>query len=212
MMETPLLVNTNVSSFEEYISSLATTGKKNYKYTLKHNSDLTYNLIQYDSKIVHFFMALWQQQLIRGEKRQWGFPPEHIHRMNQLGIIDLFAGYTEDKTILSIQFVERFGNYVYCHPPLYDKNTTNDRYMGKYMWFNLIKHYINNSEVEWVDFGAGYRGTWVDLIKNREQYKDKMAYKWLYVPKQIKQNPDSQLPYVVAKEGYLRKLVIQNEK
>ena len=58
MMETPFLINTNVSSFEEYISSLATTGKKNYKYTVKHNNDLTYDLIQYDAEIVYFFMVL----------------------------------------------------------------------------------------------------------------------------------------------------------
>lgn len=173
---------------------------------------MNYDLIQYDAEIVHFFMVLWQQQLIRGEKRQWGFPPQHVHQLNQLGVIDLFAAYTDDNTILSIHFVERFGEYVYCHPPLYNKETTNHRYMAKYMWFNLIKHYINQPEVKWVDFGAGYRGTWVDLIKNREQYKDKMAYKWLYVPQKVKDNPDLELPYVVAKEGYKRKLVIQHEK
>lgn len=212
MMETPFLINTKISSFDEYVKSLAKTGKKNYRYVEKHNRDLKYDLIQYDAEVVHFFMVLWQQQLIRGEKRQWGFPPQHVHALNQLGVIDLFAAYTEDNTILSIHFVERFGEYVYCHPPLYNKETTNHRYMAKYMWFNLIKHYISHSDVEWVDFGAGYRGTWVDLIKNREQYKDKMAYKWLYVPQQVKENPDTQLPYVVAKDGYKRKLVIQNEK
>ena len=54
------------------------------------------------------------------------------------------------------------------------------------MWFNLIKYYITHPEVQWVDFGAGNRGTWKDLVKNREKYMEKMAYKWLYVPRKTK--------------------------
>lgn len=208
-IETPFLVDVSVSSFEHYIESLAKTGKKNYKYTLKHNNDLKYNLIKYDVDLVEFFMGLWQNQLIRGEKRQWGFPPQHIHNLNKFNIIDLFATYSIDNTVLSIHFVERYDDYVYCHPPLYDKATTNNRYMAKHMWFNLIKHYVNNKEVNWVDFGAGYRGTWKDLVKNRKQYMDKMAYKWLYIPKKIKENPDKELPYIVDKSNNQRKLILQ---
>jgi hypothetical protein len=210
MYETPFLIKVDIPSFEYYIKSLATTGKKNYKYTLKHNNDLKYDLIEYDIDLVEFFMGLWQNQLIRGEKRQWGFPPQHIHNLHQKNIIDLFATYSIDNTVLSIHFVERYDDYVYCHPPLYDKATTNNRYMAKHMWFNLIKHYINNKEVNWVDFGAGNRGTWKELVKNRKQYMDKMAYKWLYIPKKIKENPDKESPYIVYKGNNQRKLILNN--
>ena len=37
---TPLLVETNDDSFDDYIGSLSKTGKKNYKYAEKHNQDL----------------------------------------------------------------------------------------------------------------------------------------------------------------------------
>jgi hypothetical protein len=211
MYETPFLVNTNVNSYEEYIKSLAKTGKKNRQYCVKNNQDLIYNKINYDPNLVSFFMNLWEDQLIRGEKRKWGFPSDYIHYLNNLGVIELFAAYLKtDNTVFSIHFVERYNDYVYCHPPLYDKNTSNKRYIAKYMWFNIIKHYISN-DVHWVDFGAGNRGTWVDLIKNREQYKDKMAYKWLYVSKKVKENPDQELPYIVDKRNNQRKLILKDE-
>jgi len=210
MYETPFLINVNVPTFEDYIKTLATTGKKNYKYSVKHNQDLNYQQISYDPNLVVFFMNLWENQLIRGECRRWGFSAKHIHYLASIGVLDLFASFTKsDNTVLSIHFVERFDKYVYCHPPLYDKDSSNKRYLAKYMWFNLIKNYINNSQVDWVDFGAGNRGTWVDLIKNREQYKDKMAYKWLYVPKNVKENPDQELPYIVDKSNNQRRLILK---
>jgi len=208
-IETPFLVNVSVSSFEEYIISLAKTGKKNYRYVEKNNEDLIYNLIDYDENIISFFMELWEQQLIRGEKRKWGFSPSYITHLYQRGVLDLFAAYDKESTIISIHFIERYGNYVYCHPPLYDKNTSNKRYIAKYMWFNLIKYYISHPKVQWVDFGAGNRGTWKDLVKNREKYMEKMAYKWLYVPKKIKTNPEEELDYIVEIDNQGKKLILK---
>ena len=170
MYETPFLVNTNVNSYEEYIKSLAKTGKKNHQYCVKNNQDLIYNKINYDPNLVSFFMNLWEDQLIRGEKRKWGFPSDYIHYLNNLGVIELFAAYLKtDNTVFSIHFVERYNDYVYCHPPLYDKNTSNKRYIAKYMWFNIIKHYISN-DVHWVDFGAGNRE-----LKRMTLYNDEIV-------------------------------------
>ena len=207
-IETPFLIDVSISSFESYINSLAKTGRKNHKYTEKNNKDLTYSIIEYDRDIVNFFMKLWEEQLIRGEKKKWGFPPDYITHLNEKGIINLFAAYNSDSTILALHFIEKYNEYVYCHPPLYDKNTSNKRYIAKYMWFNLIKYYIEHPEIHWVDFGAGNRGTWKDLVINRKDYTEKMAYKWLYVPEHIKENPEKELDYVVEinQEGKKLKL------
>ena len=153
-------------------------------------------------------MNLWEQQLIRGERRKWGFPAEYVTYLNNKGVLDLFAAYTEDNTVLSIHFVERYNDYVYCHPPLYDKDSTNKRYMAKYMWFNLIKYYVD-TPINFIDFGAGNRGTWKDLVMNREQYYEKMKYKWLYVPQHVKDNPENELDYIVEKNEQGRKLVLR---
>jgi len=36
-----------------------------------------------------------------------------------------------------------------------------------------------------------------------------MAYKWLYVPKKVKENPDGELPYIVDKSNSQRKLILK---
>ena len=208
-IETPFLVNVSVNSFKEYISSLATTGKKNYRYVEKNNEDLTYSIIDYDENLVSFFMGLWEEQLIRGEKRKWGFPPNYVTYLNSLGLIELFVAYDKEFNVLALHFVEKHDNYIYCHPPLYDKDTSNKRYIAKYMWFNLIKYYIEQPKINWIDFGAGNRGTWKELVINREEYMEKMAYKWLYVPKHVKQNPTEELDYVVIKNPPQRKLILK---
>tara|TARA_R110001592_G_scaffold6540_1_gene35132 strand:+ start:1905 stop:2540 length:636 start_codon:yes stop_codon:yes gene_type:complete len=208
-IETPFLVNVSVTSFKEYISSLATTGKKNYRYVEKNNEDLTYSIINYDENLVSFFMKLWEEQLIRGEKKKWGFPPSYVTYLNNLGLIELFVTYDKELNVIALHFVEKHDDYIYCHPPLYDKNTSNKRYIAKYMWFNLIKYYIEQPKINWIDFGAGNRGTWKELLINREEYMEKMAYKWLYVPKYVKQNPTEELDYIVIKNPPQRKLILK---
>lgn len=207
--ETPFLINVQYDSFDLYLSDLAKTGKKNYKFVEKHNEDLTYTKIPYDESLVKFFMDLWETQLIRGQRRKWGFPVQHVTDLYEKGILDLFVAYSSDLTILSMHFTERYNEYVYCHPPMYDKTISSDRYIAKYMWFNLIKYYINIPNVHWIDLGAGQRGTWKDLIKNRELYEDKLAYKWLYVPKHIKDDPDKELNYIVQFDIENKKLIIK---
>tara|TARA_R110000824_G_scaffold55795_4_gene153445 strand:- start:7514 stop:8182 length:669 start_codon:yes stop_codon:yes gene_type:complete len=212
-IETPFLIDVSIPSFEHYINSLAKTGKKNYKYTDKNNKDLTYSIIEYDKDIVKFFMELWEEQLIDGQiggvkGKKWGAPycPDYITYLNQKGIINLFAAYNSDSTILALHFVEKYDQHVYCHPPLYKKDILDKRYIAKYMWFNLIKYYIEHSNIHWVDLGGGYRGTWKDLVINRKNYMKKMAYKWLYIPKYVKENPKKELDYVVEINQKGRKL------
>ena len=70
----------------------------------------------------------------------------------------------------------------------------------------LIEYYIEHSNIHWVDLGGGYRGTWKDLVINRKNYMKKMAYKWLYIPKYVKENPKKELDYVVEINQKGRKL------
>ena len=121
----------------------------------------------------------------------------------------MFVAYDKEFNVIALHFVEKHDDYIYCHPPLYDKNTSNKRYIAKYMWFNLIKYYIEQPKINWIDFGAGNRGTWKELVINREEYMEKMAYKWLYVPKYVKQNPTEELDYIVIKNPPQRKLILK---
>ena len=196
---TPLLVETNDDSFDDYIGSLSKTGKKNYKYAEKHNQDLAYSMIEYNAEIINHFMKMWEQQDIRGVKPQWGFNFSFIEFLQKTNVLKLFAAFDkETDDPVCIHFVEKYGDYVFCHPPLFDKKKYNDRYIAKYMWFNLIKHCIE-TDTSWVDLGGGpygFRGTWKDFCMNRKNHP-KVAYKWLYVPKHVKDNPELQKDYIV---------------
>ena len=70
------------------------------------------------------------------------------------------------------------------------------RYLAKYMWFSLISYCIWNEKINWIDFGGGHRGSWRNLLINREEHIKKLGYKWLYVPKEVKDNPERQPRYV----------------
>ena len=198
MYQTPLLVNTNLNSVEDYVSSLAKTGKKNYNATMKKNRNIEYAQIEYNPDLIAHFMAVWEQQDIRGKKRQWGFGRDYINQLHLAGVLKSFAAYEilngDVQSILSVHFVERYDDYIECHPPMYNKEETSDQYMAKFMWFELIKFAIN-SDINWVDLGGGNRGTWRDLLIHRHEHP-KIKYKWLYVPKSVKDNPMEQPSYV----------------
>jgi len=197
---TPLLIETNDNTFDDYVDSLSKTGKKNYKYAEKHNQDLAYVRVAYNKELVEYFMYLWTQQDIRGSKPQWGFGSSFIEFLHKTDSLVMFAAMKkENEEPVSLHFVEKFGDYMFCHPPLFDKEKYNKRYLAKYMWFNLIKYCID-SDVSWIDLGGGpygWRGTWRDFCMSRKKFP-KVAYKWLYVPKHVKDNPELQKDYVIG--------------
>ncbi len=196
MSITPLLVDVNFPTFEDYIKSLGKTGKKNLAYTVKMNGDLKYSQIEFDENLILSFMQLWEQQIVGGAKIRWGIGWDFIKFLNEKKHLLCFAARKEDNenTVVAVQFVEKHGEYVYCYPPLYDKDKYSDRYLAKYMWFHLIRFTIKDPKIKWLDLGGGNRGTWRDLLINR---KKGTSYKWLYVSKLIKESPEEVKPYII---------------
>ena len=199
--ETPLLISVDYDRYEDYIARLSKSAKKNHRYCKKHNEDLRYSRCAFDPNMIKYFMDVWEQQLIRGQKRQFAYPREYIDFWNDHGILECFVAYVpaENHTmhVIACHFVKRYGSYIYCEPPMFDKTLHNDRYLAKYMWFNLIEHYINDQTAFWIDMGGGDRGTWKDFVKTREEHRERTGYKWAYVPQEVKDNPDKEEDYIV---------------
>jgi hypothetical protein len=196
---TPLIVDTSVATFEKYIASLSAHARKDWTYTRKHNADLVYEEVPYSPPEVEKYMNIWGQQIIHGnEEVRWGFGIGHVTELFEKGVLRVFRAKQGDE-VKSMHFVELHVDYIEAHPPMYDKKKDSKRYMAKFMWFNLIKWAIEHN-VHWVDLGSGDRGTWKELVTNREQYK-RIAYKWLYIAEETKKHPEREQPYFVYEHG-----------
>lgn len=185
--------------FDEYIKSLSRHAKKDWAYVQKHNKDVTYRRIEFDQALVESFMELWERQLIRGKTVTWAFPFNHIANLAAKGEILLFQAQTKDE-ILGLHFVQIRTGYIECHPPMYDKKY-NKRYLAKYMWFNLIKYAIEN-QLPPLNMGGGV-DNWREMIKRRDEFPNP-KYKWIYVPEEVKNNPDKQPNYYIDENRCLR--------
>lgn len=200
MFKTPLLVNVE-GDFPSYLKSLSKGARKNYTAMMKRNPDTSFNAYFYDPFIMERFMKLWEEQLIRGEKRKWGFGRDYLDRLAKEGKIHCYVAFL-DGEIVAAQFVEQHGRYVECHPPMYDKKRFSKQYMAKYMWFSLIAYAMRKDGMHWLDLGGGHRGTWAELIANRNNHPN-TKYKWMYVPKAVKDNPQDQPDFKVSEDKVL---------
>lgn len=190
-------------SFEQYLSSLSKKARKNYVYTRNHNQDLIYKPVSFVRSEVSFFMSLWEQQLIRGQYRQWAYPIEHVEELFNQGKLKVFECFLGDKPV-SLQFIQHHHGFWECHPPLYDKGFGSGRYLAKFMWFKLIEYAILN-RLEPLNMGGGIDESWREMIKRRKEFSNP-AYKWMYVPESIKNNPGQARDYQIKElngEKYL---------
>ena len=187
-----MLIIETKTTFELYLKSLSKASRKNYTYAQKHNQDLTYMKIPFDRRLVEKFMRLWEQQVIRGRHRQWKFPVDHVEQLAKQNKLMVFAALN-NKAFISVHFVELHENYIEAHPPMYDKQYGSKRYLAKWMWFNLIKYAMDN-HLPNIDMGGNIDTSWREMIKRRDEFKNP-KYKWLYVPKAVKDNPDLQYDY-----------------
>lgn len=198
-LATMILIETGkFKSFDEYLASLGKAARKNYRFAVKNNP-VTYRKIEAHSAWVQQWMDLWGRQLIRGQNRQYAFGADALQGKNIL----YFSAFDREGTI-AMQFVEVIDGYMNCHPVMYEKEKYAERYLSKFMWFSLIQWAIEN-KIEIVDLGGGNDDDWHEMIRTREQYPNP-AYKWMYVPGQVKFKPKSQQNYKVEHYGISKRI------
>lgn len=184
--------------FDEYLASLSKSARKNWRFAQKNNP-VHYKKTLVTRELVQSWMDLWGRQLIRGEHRQYAFRAEALEGKNILYFVAI------DLTgIIAMQFVEVIDGYMNCHPVMYDKEKYADRYLSKWMWFNLIKWAIENG-IEIVDLGGGNDDDWHEMIRTREKYPNP-AYKWMYVPGDVKFKPKNYQNYKVTHNGISKRI------
>lgn len=166
-MKTPLLVSLP-PTFAQYLE----TATKRCRYEYRQAPAINHAEVHFDLAQVRYWMQLWEKQPIATGFPKWRrYTPERFENLAKMGILRVF---TCDH---ALQMVEKCDDYIYCHPPLYDKQNQ----LAKAMWFALIRWACGKAN--WLDLGGGGQPKrWSDL--NRDSH-----YKWLYVSKTVAAQP-----------------------
>ena len=185
---TPLLVDTNVT-FPSYLKALNKPAKKAYKKAIKEYHELDFNETPFNKTDVEYFMELWSRQTIHGnEPVRWAFDVNYPKDKAEQGVLRVFKTGG-----VGLHFVEDYGYYTECHPPMYDKIMFPG--LATYMWFKLIEFYTQKGG-RYLDLGSGDRGTWRDLIEHRKEHP-RIQYKWRFISKHVKQHPEKQKHLII---------------
>lgn len=188
-LRTPLLAKTQ-PKFKDYLASLTKSARHNYRAAMRENEGRRYVRIPYHEHTIEHFMGLWERQEVDGKHPRWVFGPEYFKNQDAIGSLRLFV-VLEHESLIGMHPTEKHGRYIYSHPPCYDKARHPE--LARFMWFELMQWACENG-VDYVDLGGGSNGTWRDCAKAR--VNGPFAYKWRYVPKTAKENPEDELPFV----------------
>ena len=188
-LRTPLLVYTELDR-DIYLGQLSKPAKKNWAAARKRNAGRTFKEVPYDPTLTREFMELWTRQRVNGGHPRWIFGPEYFDRMASRNWLRLFV-LEEHGAPIALHPVEHFGNFTYTQPVLYDKGE--DPGAAKFMWFNLMFWACDQVDVRWVDLGGGFHGSWNQFLRNRSD--PGFSYKWQFVAKEVKDDPQRQPHY-----------------
>ena len=182
----PLLIPIcEFNTFEDYLNSLSKSCRYDLKKTLSKNNNLDYSKIYYDYEDCKFFMDLWS--LVN--KSSWG----DWYKKRELDILDLSNILHCFRSDNAYHFVLKWGRYVYCNTPLYDKDVYKENELGKWMWLQFIKFCIENKWVDYIDLmGPSEFTTFGEVLNNRQHTNEKgdFGYKWKFIPRKIKNRID----------------------
>lgn len=191
-------------SFSEYFKTLGKRSKNSLLGAIKKNEDVEYKRIENPGlSELQVFMDMWAlQPLANGEFPLWGrmdakFVLEYVNSICEVLLFS--ASYNGE--IIGIHFVFKWGDYVYCNAPLYNKEKFKKREIAKFMWLNLISYGISEGW-EYIDFGASpvHKNSWLDVLEHREGSNDSgdFGYKWKFIPENIKRNHSDIIDYSIA--------------
>ena len=179
---------------DEYVASLSKRAIHEYRLVQRRNADLTFKGATFDQEKLHRFMELWGRQLVRGKPIAWAYPVETVANWMAKGEVILLEAVRGDETI-AMHFLKKEQGFWDAGPPMWDKEKLGHLHLGTYMWFHTIFWCIDN-KLGIINLGGGLE-EWREMIRRRKEFKNPL-YKWRYVPRHVKQNPDSQPDYYIT--------------
>jgi len=138
----PLIVPIqHFNTFEEYFLSLSKKCRNSLTLPKQKRlmEGLQYRQLGWDEDLIKSFMDLWETQSIHFGTPRW--PDgwfEFMRDLHSRGNFDMF-GMIKGTEVISVHFLFKFNDYVYCNSPLYNKEEYDKISLGRLMWYNLIK-------------------------------------------------------------------------
>lgn len=191
-------------TFDEYIASLSDRARQEWRYVKKTNADLTYQNISFDKEKIKRFMEIWQVQLVRGKPIAWGYPIEKVEEWQMAGRIILFEAKHQNGETFAAHFLLKQDGFWETQPPMWDKAKMIKRHLGTWMWFNMVKYGIENG-LGVLNMGGGIEESWREMLRRRKEFTNP-KYKFRFIPKLVKENPDAQTDFRIEGAFDQRKL------
>lgn len=200
-----IIDTTQFDSFESYLSALSKKARKECERVSVLNRETIYQEIPYDRELVARFMGLWERQLVRGKPIQWAYPIETVDEWARQGNLLLFEARM-DETV-GLHYLKREGGFWQAEPPMWDKTRYEQRSIGTFLWFSVIKWGIEN-RLGIINLGGGI-DEWREMIRTRDDYPNP-KYKWRFIPEGVKHSPDTQPDYrIISEDG--RKVLVYGD-
>lgn len=188
----PLIVPIqHFNTFENYFLSLSKKCRNSLTLPKQKRlmEGLQYRQLGWDEDLIKSFMDLWETQSIHFGTPRW--PDgwfEFMKDLHSRGNFDMF-GMIKGTEVISVHFLFKFNDYVYCNSPLYNKEEYDKISLGRLMWYNLIKFSITTKYCNFLDLEGNNNGTtYREVIENKVPpgTPGDFGYKWFFIPEKLK--------------------------
>lgn len=196
-----VILDCNQWTKDSYLKGLSKRARQEYILCSNRNSDLTYREADFDHDTVKRFMELWEKQLVRGQPIQWAYPIETVEQWWNEGKLILLEAVKRDT--IALHFLKKENGFWDAGPPMWDKQNMNYRHLGTWMWYQMALYGIEN-KLGIINLGGGV-DKWREMIRTRKEYTNP-KYKWRFIPKSVKDNPDLQPNYEIITNGNIRQI------
>ncbi len=179
-------------TFDEYFLSLSKKCRNSLTLPKQKRlmDGLKYRQLGWNENYIREFMDLWEKQSIHFGTPRW--PDGWFDFMKDLHSRETFDmfGMEKDNQIISVHFIFKFNDYIYCNSPLYDKEEYDKISLGRLMWYNLIRFSIEENYCNYMDLEGNNNGdTYREVILNKVPpgTPGDFGYKWFFIPEKIKE-------------------------
>jgi hypothetical protein len=207
---TPMIVINLRTTYKDYFNSLSKKDRYKTRSIFKKNKDLEFREIKYDKETFQKFCELWERQIVYGKLlKKVYYDIGCTEKWNKDGTLHCFGVFLNGEQI-AYTYAENYKGTINSHTTMYDKEKYLNRELGKFTFIKKIEWAMGKADYFYLG-GLGYKtlirekGEMDNNFRNFLRYRDvipEMRWKWMFVPKEIKKNPETAQNYKIIWESH----------